>query len=591
VTSPVAETTDFSRDVLGRYLCNGFDEAVASAEIRAFDTVVIGAGAFGGVVAQHLLYSDQQRAHRTLLLEAGPFVLPEHVQNLPMLGLNVPDPAVSDPGPRCEVWGLPWISDIPGGTIGLAYCVGGRSIYWGGWAPRLLAEETPSPPWPASALADLESTYLQHAADQLGVSAVNEFVFGDLQAAMRNVLFDAIPRVAELIPLADLPDYAAVPVDADRHLLLDLLALPLDTPDSLSDDDLRNLLKLEAPLAVQSKAPLPGSFALNKFSAVPLILEASRAAWVECGGNDADRRLMVVPRCHVIRLETTKQQGIWHVTDVVTNHGTVHLPPSGRVVLATATIENTRLALASFAGLGMPNYEQIGANFQVHMRSNLIVRIPKTALPGLAGVRGLQAAALVVKGRHVDDRVHHFHLQITASGLQGLDTNAEAKLFKTIPDVDTVDAFRSMTEDHVVIAIRGVAEMDANNPRSMIRLASARDEFGVPRAFVSVTPTAGDLAAWDACDAAALAVATAFAGHTQCEVIAFNRDGLGTTYHEGGSLAMGDSADTSVTNADTRFHLVDNVYVTGPALFPTTGSANPMLTGVALARRLADHLV
>jgi len=40
-----------------------------------------------------------------------------------------------------------------------------------------------------------------------------------------------------------------------------------------------------------------------------------------------------------------------------------------------------------------------------------------------------------------------------------------------------------------------------------------------------------------------------------------------------------------------RFHNVTNTYVAGPALFPTTGSPNPMLTGIALVRRLGDHLM
>src|SRR5262249_5197982 len=39
-----------------------------------------------------------------------------------------------------------------------------------------------------------------------------------------------------------------------------------------------------------------------------------------------------------------------------------------------------------------------------------------------------------------------------------------------------------------------------------------------------------------------------------------------------------------------RVHDTTNCYVAAPALFPTTGSPNPMLTGVALARRTADLL-
>ena len=68
------------------------------------------------------------------------------------------------------------------------------------------------------------------------------------------------------------------------------------------------------------------------------------------------------------------------------------------------------------------------------------------------------------------------------------------------------------------------------------------------------------------------------------------RDGLGTTHHEAGTLRMGDNPATSVTDSDGRFHHVDNVYALGPALYPSVGSPNPMLTGTALARRLADRL-
>jgi hypothetical protein len=53
---------------------------------------------------------------------------------------------------------------------------------------------------------------------------------------------------------------------------------------------------------------------------------------------------------------------------------------------------------------------------------------------------------------------------------------------------------------------------------------------------------------------------------------------------------MGDDPNTSVTNANARFHRVPNLYAAGPSLFPTVGSPNPMLTGTALARRLADNL-
>ena len=48
-------------------------------------------------------------------------------------------------------------------------------------------------------------------------------------------------------------------------------------------------------------------------------------------------------------------------------------------------------------------------------------------------------------------------------------------------------------------------------------------------------------------------------------------------------MRMGDNVADAVTNDFGRIHDTTNCYVAGPALFPTVGSPNPMLTGVALA--------
>src|SRR5215470_6994467 len=125
-TSHSVQTTDFTRDVLGRYICNGLDEALRSADpnsqrpdgspqsdARPFDIIIIGGGSFGAVLAQYLFDQDKTHSHRILVLEAGSLVLTEHVQNMPLMGLNVPGPTETDPYElRGEVWGLPWRSNV-----------------------------------------------------------------------------------------------------------------------------------------------------------------------------------------------------------------------------------------------------------------------------------------------------------------------------------------------------------------------------------------------------------------------------------------------------------------------------------------------
>ena len=66
--------------------------------------------------------------------------------------------------------------------------------------------------------------------------------------------------------------------------------------------------------------------------------------------------------------------------------------------------------------------------------------------------------------------------------------------------------------------------------------------------------------------------------------------GWGGGGHFMGSTRMGNDPDTSVTDAYGRVHGLENLYVAGSSLFPAAGSANPTLTIVALALRLADYL-
>jgi len=130
-TSPLTPSTAFTRDVIGRYVCNGLDEALQSTtgdpDARPFDLIVVGGGSFGTVLAARLARRDTTAAHRVLVLDAGPNVYTEHVQNLPP-GLD-----------SNEVWGTPWNSDSPQSWNqrfpGLAFCLGGRSVFWGGWSP------------------------------------------------------------------------------------------------------------------------------------------------------------------------------------------------------------------------------------------------------------------------------------------------------------------------------------------------------------------------------------------------------------------------------------------------------------------------
>src|SRR5947208_10995729 len=87
-TSPTeVQDTTLSLDVLGRYLCSTWDEATNNGGLP-FNAVVIGSGMFGAYCAEKIFRRGQAKNLRVLVLDAGPFLISEHVQNISRIGLN-----------------------------------------------------------------------------------------------------------------------------------------------------------------------------------------------------------------------------------------------------------------------------------------------------------------------------------------------------------------------------------------------------------------------------------------------------------------------------------------------------------------------
>jgi choline dehydrogenase-like flavoprotein len=667
--SLLPETTTFTLDNMGRFLCNTLQEAFDSAGVtvagrpRGFDVIVIGGGTFGAVMASRLFLNDDTHSRRILVLESGPFTLPEHVQNMPFMG-GTPD------------FRVPWDSHPALGYAGLLFTVGGRSLAWGGWSPQMLDQEFKN--WPSTVVAELANAsatlpqpYFLQAGNQIGSTDSNDFIYGRLHTALRRQLFDGLGTATaapHAIKLALLPDHPAVRyagMDAVGDLALAVGAasggsttttgsasvtdaqlrdlLGFKPTDSTSRADMLNLLKLEAPLGVQARTE-PGEFPFNKFSAMPEFIKVARVAAGETGGigaqADARKRLMVVPKVRVLDIISETQLDNWvrvtgvRVKDIDGLEKVISVaPPSNGsqsvVVIALGTIESTRLAINTFKdSLAGRAAQRMGKNLIAHLRSNLTIRVPVTSLTSLppSAQTSLQASALFVKGKaNVAGEDRFFHLQITASGLNQLGQDSEAELFKKIPDTEQLEAMLRATDTTVVITLRGIGEMTPLNPDSFVRISPTKTEDSRAIAEVTLadvksgtsnTPQSNvDKQTWDAMDALADEVALIFANGKPFEILMTKegktvpmpagataadlrtahpypnrRDAEGSTHHDAGTLWMGTDPATSVTNEFGRIHDTTNCYVDAPALFPSLGSPNPMLTGVALSRRTADLL-
>jgi choline dehydrogenase-like flavoprotein len=553
IASPTEEVdyqeTSFSVDAIARNFCNTWEEAMTNP---AFDVVVIGCGMYGGYCADKLFRGSKTK--RTLLLEAGAFLIAEHFQNLPNIGLNVPDPMdpADDKGsPREIVWRIPWRGNTS--FVGTPYCVGGKSVYWGGWCPRLTDSNITG--WPPTVAKYLKDHYAE-VEMQLGVAESAEFIQGPLYQSLWARAEAVQPKVAGLTGIE------------------------------------------RPPLAVLWRSPASGIFAFNKYSSLPIIIGAIRDAISEAGVNDSRRRLFLVPKAHVVKLHTS--DGVVRQIEVFVDgkQRFLDIAPQCAVVLALGAIESTRIALESFPTTPNPADEKMGRNLTVHMRSTTTVQVKRSALESAGNPfpAELQTAALLARG---ETAYGHFHLQITVADDRTGD--ADDLLFRMIPDIDLLqEILEAQNADYVAITLRGFAETKGIKDQPIRNLALRWidlseyefDEFGFRRAWVNLSINAAEGRLWNMMDAATVDFARKLAqeDNEAIRFISSSRDGLGTTYHESGTLWMGEDPATSVTDANGRFHHVANAYCVDQALFPIVGSANPVLTGLTLTRKIAEHL-
>jgi choline dehydrogenase-like flavoprotein len=129
---------------------------------------------------------------------------------------------------------------------------------------------------------------------------------------------------------------------------------------------------------------------------------------------------------------------------------------------------------------------------------------------------------------------------------------------------------------------------------SRVSLGQDRDELGMPRLLVDWRYTQGDIATVrESVRLFAEDIARSGIGRFEYDPasieLEMSRYGAYGGHHLG-TARMGSDPRSSVVDADCRIHGLKNLYVAGGAVFPTSSQANPTLTIVALAVRLAGQL-
>jgi hypothetical protein len=135
---------------------------------------------------------------------------------------------------------------------------------------------------------------------------------------------------------------------------------------------------------------------------------------------------------------------------------------------------------------------------------------------------------------------------------------------------------------------------DAEN---RLRLSDEMDDFGMPRIDIDFRYSKADalvvLRAHEIVDKNLRASGIGYLEFQDAEteradaILDQARDGM----HQIGAARMARDPSRGVVDADCKVHGIDNLFLASTCIFPTSGQANPTFLGVALAFRLADHIV
>jgi choline dehydrogenase-like flavoprotein len=133
------------------------------------------------------------------------------------------------------------------------------------------------------------------------------------------------------------------------------------------------------------------------------------------------------------------------------------------------------------------------------------------------------------------------------------------------------------------------------NRESRVHLANSRDEYGVPRVRLDFRVTDSDI---EGIHRAHTLLDKHFQRYKIGHVHFYDNDPLESIRratraingHFIGTTRMAADPKKGVVDPDCKVFDIDNLYIASSSVFPTSSHANPTLTIVALAIRLADHL-
>ena len=508
------------------------------------DYIVIGTGPTAVAFVEQVLSRSPHA--KILMLERGGFWLPVHYQMLPLaFQAATGSPPTTYPWSRTTAMATTGMKFFQAGYIPV---VRGRSTYWSAWCPA--PDPTLMRDWP-QALVDvtLEDGFWERAREFLHVTSmdqINDGVYGKLQQQLGENLRENYRRQ----------------VPSAQH------AYP--APIAVGKPDWQGV-------KFYKYSTVGALFALQQKQQSLAALR--HGAPLHIADNCVVSRMVHDDHGSVIALETSR--------------GVVAVGKA-KIILAMGTIPPATLLMNSF-GERLPN---AGKRYTGHFMSHVTARVKRDAFTDLAV---LEIGALYLDGK--DAAGFQYHVQ--ASAFAASDPVGDAgTIAHEAPDAAAVASPAQLadSQEHVVIVCATLGEVNESNASNRIWRNGGSDP--TTNISLQLQPGPQDMALWDVLDEATYQTIGAMVGSDANIEYWTDADGgawrtepaprkeirLNIIVHEASALWINDDPATSVVGLDYRRHGVDNVYVTGGALFPTSGSWNPTLTMCALAQDLARRL-
>ena len=499
------------------------------------DMVIIGAGAGGSTLAQRLA----RRGWRIVILESGPFWDPDR------------DWASDEAGQHKLYWTAPRViggkDPVELGKNNSGHGVGGSMIHYAGYTPRFhpsdfktLTLDGVGADWPIR-YADLKPHY-ERVERELPVAG-QDWPWG---------VPHSYPHAAH--PISGAAELAR---EGARKAGIEMRVGPVGITNGTFGN---------RPHCIYRGFCLQGCKVNAKAS--PLVTHLPDA--IEHG-------VEIRADSHVTRIETD-EQGRCSGATYVTTDGKQHFQQAAVVVVAGYSIETPRLLLNSMSsrfpdGLGN-QHDQVGRYVMVQGAPQVAGRFPQPVHQYKAPPPEISSEQF-----YETDRSRGFSRGFSIQTVGPLPIAWAEHVFA---DGHWGHALREYMRDYSHWSTLGLLCELLPQPENRVTLAPETDQHGMPVAHFSYSQCDNDRAniaygktvlkrIWEAAGAQ--------------DTLAIDRYA-----HLVGGCRMGDRPEMSVIDSDHRVWGVPNLLVCDGSVMPTQGSANPALTIMALASRLAERL-